>query len=139
MNIFADRALDFVWLNVVSCTVFIFDQVVVLECHFSVVDGRGELLPMFNLKLLQGFFVEWGLLNSLTFSVIDCGVVAVFVGARCFHALVFLLNEVSSPRKCRRTSVFSIPAVREEVKRKQVVAGQNIASILMRRMTIYAE
>ena len=58
MHIFADRALDFVWLNVVSRTVFIFDQVVVLECHFSVVDGRGELLPMFNLKLLQGFLVE---------------------------------------------------------------------------------
>lgn len=138
MHLLADLALDLVRHHVVSRAVFVLDQVVALECHFRVVDGRGELLPMFNLKLLQRFLVEWGLLHGLPFSVIDCGVLTV-VGARCFFALVLLLNVIASPRKCRRTSIFSVPTVWEEVEGQQVVAGQSIACILMGHMTICAE
>ena len=93
---------------------------------------------MFNLKLLQRFLVECGLLHGLPFSVIDCGVLAI-VGVIYFFALVFLLNVIASPRKCRRTSIFSVPTVWEEVEGQQVVVGQSITSILMGHMTIGAK
>lgn len=57
MDLLAERGVELVRLNVERSCILILDQVVLFEGQFGVVNGRGELLPMINIKLLQAGLV----------------------------------------------------------------------------------
>ena len=57
--IFGERAIDFVRVDGEYCSVVVLDHVVVFEKELCVICGRGKLLPMVNLKLLQLIIVQW--------------------------------------------------------------------------------
>ena len=57
--IFGERAIDLVRVDGEYCSVVVLDHVVVVEKEFCVIGGRGKLLPMVNLKLLQLIIVQW--------------------------------------------------------------------------------
>ena len=67
--------LDFVFLQVEIGRIFVLNYVVVFEIKNAVVLGRSKLLPMLDLKVLESFLIQWGLVLGLTVGRIHCRVV----------------------------------------------------------------
>ena len=100
LHVSAERAFDFVRLNVVSGTVPVLDHMIVVKRNFRVVDGPGEFLPVLNVELLQGLLVQRRLLHGLSVRLVGSCVVAVgalFLSLRHVLALVMLIIAISSP------------------------------------------
>ena len=67
--------LDFIFLQVEIGRIFVLNYVVVFKIKNTVVLGGSKLLPMLDLKVLESFLVQWGLVLGLTVGRIHCRVV----------------------------------------------------------------